>query len=172
MVKDKKLSIPAIAVRNLIAKKTRTVFMMFFVVLMSATFFFSSILMKNLEMGVKNTTDRMGADIIVVPREGTENMRESLFAGKPCTLFFQKEWAEAIQKLEDVERVSAQLYIATLSASCCDAAVQMIAIDPKTDFVVKPWLKDQTGFELEKGEVVMKGNAEEVIPKYEEFMKK
>ena len=50
MNKDKKLSIPAMAVKNLKAKKFRTIFMMFFVFLMSATLFFSTILMKNLEM--------------------------------------------------------------------------------------------------------------------------
>ncbi len=154
-MKDKKLSIPAIAVRNLKAKKSRTIFMMFFVILMSATFFFSTILMKNLEMGIENTTERMGADIIVVPREGTENMRESLFAGKPCTLFFQRDWEEAVGNLQDVERVSSQLYIATLSASCCDQAVQMIAIDPKTDFVVTPWLENRELSELKEGEVII-----------------
>ncbi len=155
MKKDKKLSIPAMAVKNLIAKKIRTIFMMFFVILMSATFFFSTILMKNLEMGIQNTTERMGADIIVVPREGTETMRESLFAGKPCTVFYDKAWEEAVRNLENVERVSPQLYIATLSASCCDQAVQMIAIDPTTDFVVTPWLENSDLEGLNQGEIII-----------------
>ena len=88
MAKDKKLSIPAMAVQNLKARKFRTAFMMFFVILMSATVFFSTLLMNNLKQGIENTTERMGADIIVVPKEGTENIRESLFSGKPCTVLF------------------------------------------------------------------------------------
>lgn len=155
MIKDKKLSIPVMAWQNLKAKKFRTVFMMFFVVLMSATLFFSSILMNNLELGIKNTTERMGADIIVVPREGTENIRESLFAGKPCMLFFDREWVSAIEKLDSIERVSPQMYIATLSASCCDAAVQMIAFEPETDFVVTPWLGSSNMVVPKEGEVLV-----------------
>ena len=90
MKKDKKLSALNMAVQNLKSKKFRTIFMMFFVMLMSATVFFSTILMKNLKQGIKSTTERAGADIIVVPNEGTEDIRDSLFAGTPCSVFFDK----------------------------------------------------------------------------------
>lgn len=155
MKTDKKLSVLGMAIQNLKAKKFRTAFMMSFVMLMSATFFFSTLLMNNLKLGIKNTTERMGADMIVVPREGTENIRESLFAGKPCTVVFDREWEEKVRNVEGVKRVSPQLYLATLSASCCDASVQLIAFDPKTDFVVTPWLKNADKLALEKGEVVV-----------------
>ena len=92
MKKDKKISIPMMAVKNLQAKKFRTGFMIFFVILMSATVFFSTILINNLKLGIKNTTERMGADMIVVPKKGTENVRESLFAGTPCTVFFNPKF--------------------------------------------------------------------------------
>ena len=163
MAKDKKLSIPQIAWKNLVAQKGRTFFMMFFVVLMSATFFFSSILMKNLELGIKNTTEKMGADIIVVPKEGTESIRESLFAGVPCILLFDRAWEDAIRNVEYVDRVSSQLYIGTLSAECCAAAVQIIAIDPETDFVVKPWLEKNNDLSLNKGEVIVGSLVDAVV---------
>ena len=155
MKKDKKLSALNMAVQNLKSKKFRTIFMMFFVMLMSATVFFSTILMKNLKQGIKSTTERAGADIIVVPNEGTEDIRDSLFAGTPCSVFFDKSWKEAVGKVEGVERVSSQLYVGTLSTSCCDLPVQMIAFDPKTDFVVQPWLKDQNVVKLKKGQVLV-----------------
>lgn len=155
MKKDKKLSALNMAVQNLKSKKFRTIFMMFFVMLMSATVFFSTILMKNLKQGIKSTTERAGADIIVVPNEGTEDIRDSLFAGTPCSVFFDKSWKEAVGKVGGVERVSSQLYVGTLSTSCCDLPVQMIAFDPKTDFVVQPWLKDQNVVKLKKGQVLV-----------------
>lgn len=160
MKKDKKLSIPSMAVKNLCAKRIRTAFMMFFVVLMSATFFFSSILMNNLELGIANTTKRMGADIIVVPKDGTENMKDSLFAGVPCTILFDRGWVEAVEKVEDVEKVSPQLYIGTLSADCCASVVQLIAIEQETDFVVTPWLEDNNMEPLGVGEVIVGSNVE------------
>ena len=155
MKKDKKLSALNMAVQNLKSKKFRTIFMMFFVMLMSATVFFSTILMKNLKQGIKSTTERAGADIIVVPNEGTEDIRDSLFAGTPCSVFCDKSWKEAVGKVGGVERVSSQLYVGTLSTSCCDLPVQMIAFDPKTDFVVQPWLKDQNVVKLKKGQVLV-----------------
>lgn len=129
--------------------------MIFFVILMSATVFFSTILINNLKLGIKNTTERMGADMIVVPKKGTENVRESLFAGTPCTVFFNRAWEDAVRNIDGVERVSAQMYVATLSASCCDIPVQIIAFDPETDFVIQPWLQEQKKVNLKKGEVLI-----------------
>ena len=155
MKRDKKLSALNMAVQNLKAKKSRTLFMMFFVVLMAATVFFSTILMENMRQGIKSTTERAGADIIVVPDEGTEDIRDSLFAGKPCSVFFDRSMKEAVEQVEGVERVSGQMYVGTLSASCCSLPVQMIAFDPETDFVVQPWLKNQNAVRLEKGQVLV-----------------
>lgn len=173
MAKDKKLSIPAMAVQNLKARKFRTAFMMFFVILMSATVFFSTLLMNNLKQGIENTTERMGADIIVVPKEGTENIRESLFSGKPCTVLFEQMWEDEVRKLEGIEKVSGQMYIATLGASCCDLPVQLIAFDPETDFVVQPWLTEQNKVSLGKGQVWVGYNVDaeigESIMFYETF---
>lgn len=154
MSEDKKLKILGMAVQNLKIKKFRTIFMMFFVLILSATFFFSTILMENMKLGITNTTERMGADYILVPKEGTENIRESLFSGTPCSVLFDRSWEQAVGNIKGVERVSSQLYIATLSASCCDAAVQLIAFDKDTDFVVKPWIEKAGELELKTGEVV------------------
>ena len=160
MGNDKKLTIPAMAVQNLKARKFRTGFMMFFVVLMSATVFFSTILMNNLKQGIENTTKRMGADIIVVPKEGTEQIRDSLFSGTPCSVFFNETLENEVSQIEGVEAISAQLYIATLGASCCDIPVQLIAFDPETDFVVQPWLAEQNKEGLKKGQVLIGSRVE------------
>ena len=131
MKKDKKLSTLNMAVQNLKAKKLRTGFMMFFVILMSATVFFSTVLMSNLKRGIKNTTERAGADMIVIPNKGTEDIRDSLFAGTPCSVFFDKSWEKEVAKVKGVERVSAQIYAGTLSASCCDLPVQNDSIQSR-----------------------------------------
>lgn len=173
MKKDKKLSVILMAVQNLKAKKFRTSFMIFFVVLMSATVFFSTILMNNLKLGIKNTTERMGADVIVVPKEGTMGLRDAFFAGTPCTILFDAAWEDAVRGVEGVERVSGQMYVATQSASCCDIPVQIIAFDPETDFVIKPWLEGHKEFDLKEGQVVVGSNVQaqvgESIKLYDTF---
>lgn len=154
MHREKKLNCFYIAIKNLDAQIFRSLFMMLFVLLMSSSFFFSNVLMENMRLGITNTTERMGADIIVIPKEGTEELRDSLFSGTPCSVSFSREWEERIANIEGVKRASPQLYIATLDVSCCDAAVQMIAFEPETDFVVKPWLSEQKELNLKTGEIV------------------
>ena len=163
MKRKKKLNALDMAIQNLKAKKSRTGFMMLFVVLMSATVFFSTVLMNNLEQGIQSTTERAGADVIVIPDEGTKDIRDSLFAGTPCSIFFDREWKGYVENVKGVERVSEQLYVGTLAASCCDLPVQMIAFEPETDFVVQPWLKNQNAVKIKKGQVLV-GNAVEAEP--------
>ncbi|GCD10887.1 ABC transporter permease [Clostridium tagluense] len=75
--------------------------------------------------------------------------------GKPCTIYFDRQWVNKLQGVKGVNKISPQLYLATLEAACCEAAVQLIAIDPKTDFLIEPWLKTQGNLELKKGQVVV-----------------
>ena len=73
----------------------------------------------------------------------------------PAPYFSDRSMKEAVEQVEGVERVSGQMYVGTLSASCCSLPVQMIAFDPETDFVVQPWLKNQNAVRLEKGQVLV-----------------
>lgn len=155
---DKRKSIISISIQNLMSRGFRTGCMLFFVFLLSFTYFSGSILMDNMEKGIKNTSERMGADLIIVPGQESENLKESLFAGEPCTIYFEREWQEKIQKVKGIKRVTSQLYLATMAASCCDAPVQLIGMNPDTDFLVEPWLKEQGVTSLKKGEVIIGNN--------------
>lgn len=155
MKKQEGLSIFSISLQNIKHRAFRNGFMVFFVFLQAFTLFFSTMLMENMERGIINTTDRMGAEVIVVPSKNSEDLQESLFMGKPCTIYFQRQWLDKLKGVKGVNKLSPQLYLATLDASCCEEAVQLVAIDPETDFVIKPWLKAQGDLELKKGQVVV-----------------
>ena len=155
MKKQKGLNIFSISIQNIKHRAFRNGFMIFFVFLQTFALFFSTMLMVNMERGIINTTDRMGAEVIVVPNKNSEDLQESLFMGKPCTIYFERQWLNKIQGIKGVHKISPQLYLATLEASCCEAAVQLIAFDPETDFVVQPWLKTQGDLKLKKGQVVV-----------------
>lgn len=155
MKKDKQFNIFTISVQNIKHRPFRNGFMIFFVFLQAFTLFFSTMLMINMDKSIINTTDRMGADVIVVPDKNSKQLQESLFMGKPCTIYFDRQWVNKLQGVKGVNKISPQLYLATLEASCCESAVQLVAIDPETDFVIKPWLKTQGDLELKKGQVVV-----------------
>lgn len=106
----------------------------------------------SLEAGI----NRLGADIIVVPL-GTENRVESaLLMGKPTSVWMPEENLGKIEAIPGVEKVSAQLYLASLyGAACCSVSEMfMVVYDPKTDFTITPWLQRNLHRELIKGEVI------------------
>lgn len=102
---------------------------------------------------IAKTTDRLGADIIVVPEEYEREMADSLFLGELCSFTFDREWVDVVSNLDGIQECTTQMYMASLAADCCSAATQMIIFDPETDFIVTPWL-EQDGLALpQKGEL-------------------
>jgi putative ABC transport system permease protein len=63
--------------------------------------------------------------------------------------------ADKIMELPGVEKVSPQLLIGSLNASCCTVPVQLIGFDPKTDFTIKSWMTKIDSSKLDFGEVVI-----------------
>ena len=148
-----KLKPVQISIKNLKHQAIRSWLMIFFVFLQAFTLFAGSIATGSMESSIKNITDKIGSDVIVVPEKFAEDLRESLFMGQPSTIYFERSWLEKISQLDSVDQITPQLYLATMAASCCDAPVQLIAFDKETDFMVNPWLKDTGREALRKGEV-------------------
>lgn len=150
----KKLVAQTMAVKNLQRRPVRSWCMIFFVFMLAASLFFSSVLVKGMSDNLEKTTNRMGADIIVVPKEHERSMSAALFQGTLSYFTFDKAWVEPIAELEGIKNVSPQLFMKTLAADCCASDVQLIAFDPESDFIVSPWLTDDGVKMPEKGEVI------------------
>ena len=131
-----------VALKNLQRRPVRTWCMVFFVFMLAASLFMSSVLVDSMEASLEKTVNRIGADVIVVPKEYESSMADSLFMGELCNFSFDSKWVEDIKNVDGIEALSPQLYMQTMSASCCDSAVQLIAFDPETDFIVSSWLED------------------------------
>ena len=54
-----------------------------------------------------------------------------------------------------MEAASPQLFLSSLKADCCSAAVQIIGIDQDTDFTIQPWLSTRFDGRLGEYEVVV-----------------
>lgn len=150
---DSKLKPQSIALQNLKYHKLRSFLMLSFIILQAFTLFASSMMIDSMKFNINNITNRIGADVIVVPDKFTQELRESLFMGEPCTIYFEKSWVEKINAVDSVKETTPQLYLSTMAATCCDAPVQLIAFDPQSDFMVKPWLNNSKKSELTKGSV-------------------
>lgn len=144
-----------IGLENLLKQKVRTVVMILFTFILSASLFLSSIVLKSMQANVDRTVNRMGADIVVVPEEYSDEYKDALFQGGLCNFNFDKMWYEKIVQIKGITQATPQLYIASLAAACCDAQVQLVAFDQETDFIVQPWLNKMHIDELKPFEVVV-----------------
>ena len=144
-----------IAQKNLRYRIYRTATMVFFVTLLAFTMFTVSIISNSTKNGLASVVNRLGADIMVVSEPDGESVEELLFKGTPCTTYFDAGIEDKVKQVEGVEKTSPQLYLATLSASCCESPLQLIAFDPETDFVIQPWLNSKIQNDLPAGSVVV-----------------
>ncbi len=102
-----------------------------------------ALLMAGVEAGITNTVSRLGADVMVVPRgeKAAKQFNEALISGKPATFYLEPSTIEKVSNVPGIEHISTQIFIETLTnARCCAGKFFIVAIDPETDFTVKPWL--------------------------------
>ena len=59
---------------------------------------------------------------------------------------------DQVKKTDGIDKISPQLYIASLDAACCSVPVQIVAFEPESDFIVQPWMSGSNVSELKKGQ--------------------
>ncbi len=99
---------------------------------------------------------RLGADILVVPKGSIEKVEGALLMGHTTKVWMPASTLDRVAKVRGVVAASPQLYLTSLAnADCCSVSdMLMVAYDPATDFTVRPWLEKTVGRELRSGEVV------------------
>lgn len=121
---------------------------------LTVAFFSTSFLSISLNSGLESLKKRMGADLMLVPRGANEAAKSAIIGSGPQTFYFDKSIEAAVRKAKGVKQVTAQTFISSLSAPCCAYRVQIIGFDPKTDFVIEPWIATQFNGKLKTGDVI------------------
>lgn len=143
--------------QNLCRKPFRTGMLMAVVGLFAFTLFCGTMVGKSVGNGTRMMAERLGADVLFVPYGYETSVQNSLLRGEPSSFYMDGEFARKLAGEEGIEKVTPQLFIATLKAACCTLPVQLIGIDPKTDFVVRPWMMSVLERPLGESEVVVGG---------------
>jgi putative ABC transport system permease protein len=145
-----------LAIKNIQGSGFRSV-AIFLCVLGIAGFLLSTaIVIKGSQNSLDSGIARLGANIIVVPAGAEDKVETALLMGKPTSVWMPEENINKIAAVQGVEKVSPQIYLASLyGASCCAVSEMFIVVyDPKTDFTITPWLERNLGRSLQKGEVI------------------
>ncbi len=154
-MKTYRLTIHRLAIENIRRRPFRSFVFIFLIMLFSFAILTGTVLSTSLSAGVSSLSDRLGADVMAVPAGYKADIDSILLSGKPSNFYLPVTALDKLKSIEGIDKMSAQTYIATLSASCCSYPVQIIGIDFETDFIIKPWLTENLNRDLKYGEVIV-----------------
>lgn len=154
-MKKSRLDTLAIALQNLRRRPYRTVTLIVLISALAFVLFGGSILSSSLLRGLDSMSKRLGADIMVVPEGYEQKVQGVLLRGEPSTFYLNGAIADKLTGLDGIEQISAQLFVASLSAECCSVPVQIIGFDPDTDFVIRPWFKTEAPNGIPDNQIVV-----------------
>lgn len=151
---SKPLTTVRLSLNNLGSKPFRTLCVSGLAAVMAFALFGGAVLSASLKNGFNSLRSRLGADIVVVPKEYESDYESIILTGEPSRFYFDKSVADQVAAVEGVSKTTTQFFITTLSAGCCALPVQVIGFDPETDFVVQPWIAQVYGREIGTGQLV------------------
>lgn len=150
------ISIGRIAKKNIRRKIFRSLAIAASVAVVAATLFAVTTVMDSVETSLKRSTERLGADIMVVPAGSEAAAKTALLSGDPSTYYMDRSIEEKVKKVKGVKGAASQLYLQTADYHCCDSgSMLLIGFDPQFDFTVTPWLAEKLKRPLKDDEAVM-----------------
>ncbi len=144
-------------IRNLLRRPGRTAALILLTALLAASVFGGSVVVGSLRRGLGSLEARLGADIIVMPSsaESKVSFKNMLLQGTTGAFYMDASVLDAVRGAQGVERAAPQTFLASLKADCCAIKVQIIGIDPDSDFTVKPWIDERYSRDLGDMEVAV-----------------
>lgn len=150
-----RLSLFSFALRNLRRKSFRTTVLVFSIGLLVAILVFGTSFLLSVSSTIKRATDRLGADVLVVPVGARDFAEEVLLETKSKVFYMERGIVERVKAVEGVGEVTYQTYLTTILGVCCDIPpVKVVAFNQDTDFIVGAWLKKSIGRTLRRGEAI------------------
>jgi putative ABC transport system permease protein len=135
----------SIALRQIRHNPLRSVLMAVGVFLFATVMVGVTLLIVGVNQSIDRTVDRLGADLMVIPRgeQLATQFNEALITGKPTSFYLPRTRLDEIAAQRGVARVAAQTYAQTLTnARCCSGHFFLVGFDRARDFTVQPWLQE------------------------------
>lgn len=148
-------SLTSFAVKNLKRKPLRTAILVFSIALLASALVFSLSFVQRVNGSIRKSSERLGADVLIVPTNARGAAEEILLENRIKTFYMKRSILDRVRALPGVEKATEQVYLITVAGICCSVPESMvIAFNQDTDFIIKPWLKEKLNRRLGKGEAV------------------
>ena len=147
----------SLSFKNVKGRSARSLALIILTAVMAASIVVGTITVTSLKTGLGALEARLGADIMVVPASATskKNFENIVLQGSMGYFYMDRSYYDKVAERDGIEKISAQLFLASASAGCCSVPLQIIGYDPETDFTVSPWIRKSTGGELGLLDVVV-----------------
>ncbi len=153
---SREFSLFTFAVKNLKRKPVRSGILVFAIGLLVSVLVFALSFVRRVDSSIRTTSDRLGADLLIVPSGSRGAAEDVLLESKVKTFYMDRGIIERLSSIEGIEQVTSQTYLATIVGACCDVPESVVvAFNQKTDFLVSPWLSKELNRELRKGEAIV-----------------
>ena len=142
-------------VHNIKNNPLYTFFLFIPVVILSFLFFAGVTVSASLQKGMDNMERRLGADIMLVPKGAKEDASNIILEGARGSFSFSRDIYDKVASVDGIDEISAQYFLKSLSADCCSSEVEIVFFDPKSDFLIGPWINKEFEHELTKDFIIV-----------------
>ena len=143
-----------LALDNLGRRPTRACVLALAVALGVGTAFAAIVVRQAVAVSTEVGFGRMGADLLVVPKDALVNVSPALLTVEPGPLTLPFSVVEQIARLPGVQTAAPERYYRLATDGSHGHDSELIAFDPQRDFTVLPWVKERSGRPLEPGDVI------------------
>lgn len=151
----KKFSFLYVALKNLRRKTFRTGILIFSIAILVSLLIFAVSFSISVATSLKTASDRLGADLIIVPVGARTFAEEFLLESKNTSFYMSKDVIEKVKKIDGIASITHQTYLSSIAGMCCDIIpTTIVAFNQETDFIIIPWLQKSLGRPLKKGEAL------------------
>ena len=146
-----------LAVRNCRHNSVRTSALGAVAAILALVLFGGSLILLSLQNGLGRFQERLGADVIVLPREADAagGLDGVLVQGIPAHFYMEARYLDELRGMAGVAQAAPQFFLASAHAGCCSVAVQLIGFDPATDFTIRPWMQESYDGAIGFGDILV-----------------
>ena len=120
----------------------------------SASIFLSLVFRQTIQRGLENSLNRLGADILILPKTVTHNLTAALLTGEPGSPALDPGIEDTLRNLPSIGTIAPQLSF-TVESDEGHGETELVAFDPHHDITVLPWVREHLDRPFCTGDVIV-----------------
>ena len=120
----------------------------------SASIFLSLVFRQTIQQGLESSLNRLGADILILPKAATHNLTAALLTGEPGSPALDPGIETTLRNLPSIETIAPQLSFKVESDEG-HGETELVAFDPRNDITVLSWVRERLDRPFHTGDVIV-----------------